>query len=158
MLTMLSDGLIEKRLFRKQQHNQKPMAMEIQILNYKTRRWVFHSVDKLLRKNCICTIHYNSRIGYTVEYECPVVYKVVKGRDEKGFEFLIRTDINEESRHYLKEGDVLLFELEDNDNVWFTCTTLNTVSEFLNRDYTLGKTAYGSLSTMLDEGLIKQHL
>jgi hypothetical protein len=83
---------------------------------------------------------------------------VVKGQDENGFKFFIRTDFNEECMFYLKEGDVLLFELEDKDKVWFTCTNLIIAAEFIDRDYALGFTDYGSLSTMLNEGLIEKVL
>lgn len=80
-----------------------------------------------------------------MEYQYPYVYKVVKGQDEKGFKFFIRTDINEECVLHLKEGDVLLLELEDEEKVWFTCTTLLLIGEeFINPRHRLRMTKYGT--------------
>lgn len=141
-------------------HSYKNNTMEIQTAHYKTRRWLFHFVDKILRNNGFYTIHYDPEIGYTVEYRCPddpdAIYKVVKGQDEKGFAFYIKTDIDEECMLYLKQGDVLLFELEYEDTVWFTCTTMLIGAKLMDTDYGLGATHYGSISTMISEGLIEK--
>jgi hypothetical protein len=140
----------------------KTHPMEVQTIDFKTERWLFYFVDKILRENNLYMISYDRKIGFTVDYWFPddpeCIYKVIKGHDEKGFKFFITTDINEECMLYLKQGDFLLFEFEHEyiDKVWFTCTTMLIGAKTMDADYAVGVTYYGSINKMLKEGLIER--
>jgi len=58
----------------------------------------------------------------------------------------------------LKKGAILIYETEVEDAVWFTCTTMLIGKKALETEDAMGCTEYGSVSQMLQEGLIEKVL
>lgn len=121
---------------------------------------MFKYIDKILAKSGLYEIGYEAGKGYTVEYWFPdnpdAIYKVIKGHDANGFRFDIWLDADEKHSVYLKQGDILLFECEYEDKVWFTCTTMLIGAKVVDPDFALGVASYGGIETMLVDGLIEK--
>jgi hypothetical protein len=133
--------------------------MEIQSIHELTRWWLFKFADKIQRKRDVYRIEYDPDIGYMITYRSlrnpDAIYKVIKGRDENGFQFNLCLK-DEQRPVFLAPGNILLFESDFEDRVCFTCTTMTFQGIFADPSHSYGMTDYGSLSAMLAEGLIEK--
>jgi hypothetical protein len=148
--------------------------MEIVTEYYTNKKALFSSVGKILRKHGFYSIetvteevddYSEEKIkGYTLRYwfHEASVYRVIKGRDGIPFQFLHMPyeldDYKSTKPISLKKGNILVYETEYEDNVWFTCTTMLIGKKEMDSESAMGSTAYGSLSQMLQEGLIEKVL
>lgn len=127
--------------------------------HYKTKKTLFSSVSKILDKHGLYSIEY---LGYSLNYwfNKDNVYKVIKGRNDSSFEFMnMPYEVDDHIEIvYLKKGDVLIYETEYEDQTWFTCTSMLKGKKEMQSDCANGFTEYGSLSAMLNEGLIEKVL
>ena len=133
--------------------------MEIQPTHEQTRWWLFKFADKILHKRDVYRIEYDPDIGYMVTYRTlrnpNAIYKVIKGRETDGCKFNPYLK-DEPCPVYLAAGDILLFESAFEDKVCFTCTTMTFRGICADPHHSYGMTDYGSIETMIGEGLIEK--
>jgi hypothetical protein len=135
--------------------------MEMYTEKHKTKKALFKRVDEILKQSGMYNIEEDKvRKKYTLTYwfNKANVYKVIKGEDDDEFCFnnmpYAIDDYEEEI--YLKKGCILLLEAELEDKVWFTCSNMLIGKKAMETYAAEGYTDYGSLTYMLDQGLIEK--
>ena len=127
---------------------------------YKTKKSLFKHVDKILKENGSYHIDYNEDCAtlYYSYTEPERLYKVLKGDISDTLKFFIPGSRSDNNPLHINAGETLIFEAEENDKVWFTYPKYLIGQETDDTEDAVGFTEHGSLSKMIDSGLIGRSL
>ena len=134
--------------------------MEEHIEQYRTKEALFKHVDKILKDNGSYYIDYSEDCA-TLYYsftEPERLYKVLKGDAKDYLKFFIPVNSGDSNLIHINTGDTLIFEEEYDDKVWFTYPQYLIGQEAEDTEEAIGFTEYGSLSAMIECGLIGRNL
>lgn len=127
--------------------------MEIRTEYHRTQKTLFRRINQIRNANGLCVFEEEGP-GYTLQYcddvDLEHVFIVLKGKDDNPFTLY---DEFYESLIKLHEGDVLVYECEENSKVWFS---IPSMAEIENEDTepTVGYSEYGTVPEMVEAGLI----
>jgi hypothetical protein len=128
---------------------------------YTNEKALFKRADAILKENGLYDITRRSG-GFIIEYgftDCLRAYIVQKGREDGAFIFTIgksRAPMNEIT---LIKGDALFMHYQRKRKTFFHCPKAIIGKRELGYfESSLGHTYYGTLSNMVDEGLLKRSI
>jgi hypothetical protein len=129
--------------------------MEVHTEQFKAKRALYDRVNEILQANGLYYIE-EENIGTTLTYwfhDSEVMFKVLKGKDnDKHLRFMTVGD--DGSLAYITPGDVLVFEREEPEKVWFWYPKLLKGQKAADAEEAFGFTQFPSLSDMLQQGVI----
>jgi hypothetical protein len=130
--------------------------MEIKSEYHETQKTLFRRVNQIRKGKGTCDFEQEGtgyRLKYCEDEDLDNTYIVQNGTDGAAFRL---HDAMEGSFFHLNKGEALVYEYEDGDKVWFSYPKwregLDETEMELDQD--VGYTEYGSLSEMVQAGLI----
>ena len=127
--------------------------MEIQTEYHTTQKALFRRVNQIRNANGLCVFEEEGpgyRLQYCDDVDLEHVYIVLKGKD--GQPFTLHDEFYE-CYIRLQEGDVLVYECDENDKVWFSIPS-KAGHENEDTEETVGYSDYGPIPEMVKAGLI----
>ncbi|OQP49079.1 SymE family type I addiction module toxin [Niastella populi] len=127
--------------------------MEIQTEYHTTQKTLFRRVNQIRNANGLCVFEEEGP-GYKLQYcddvDLKHVYIVLKGKE--GQPFTLHDEFYE-CYIRLREGDVLVYECDENNKVWFSIPS-KAGHENEDTEETVGYSDYGPITEMVKSGLI----
>lgn len=128
--------------------------MEIKSEFHKTQKTLFRRVNQIRKVNGTCDFEPEGagyRLNYCESGDLDYVYIVQNGK--YGDPFTLH-DVMEGSFFHLNKGEILVFECESGNKVWFSYPKWHEELGETDMDLDIGYTEYGCLAEMVQAGLI----